>query len=69
MLVMSPSERQSNELVRKARGSLAMAGLGAKGDGQNRGSLVLPNGSRIIGLPSERGEGARVFERVAAGDR
>ena len=64
VLVVSPCERQSNELVRKARQFLANAGLRAKGDGQNRCSLVLPNGSRIIGLPSDEGK-VRGFSSVS----
>jgi len=64
VLVVSPCERQSNELVRKAHGLVSNAGVRAKGDGQNRCSLVLPNGSRIIGLPSDEGK-VRGFSSVS----
>ena len=64
MLVVSPCERQSKELVRKARRVCGERGAGAKGDGQNRCSLVLPNGSRIVGLPSDEGK-VRGFSSVS----
>jgi Terminase large subunit, T4likevirus-type, N-terminal len=51
VVVAGPSEKQSAELVWKARDFLRRLGIGRKGDGSNRISLVLPNGSRIIGLP------------------
>jgi Mrp family chromosome partitioning ATPase len=54
VLVASPSERQSAELVRKAAELLARAGIPAKGDGHNDVSLQLPNGSRIIGITGRR---------------
>ena len=50
-LVVSPSERQSGEFVRKARNFVLRLGLPAKGDGDNAISLAFPNGSRIVGLP------------------
>jgi hypothetical protein len=51
VLVASPSARQSNELVEKARAMLRMLGVRPRGDGGSRISAVLPNGSRIVGLP------------------
>lgn len=54
-VVVSPSARQSAEFVRKAAGFLRTLGIKARGDGDNEISLLLPNGSRIVGLPgSER---------------
>jgi hypothetical protein len=50
-VVVSPSARQSGELVRKAEGFLRRMGVKPKGDGTNEISIALPNGSRIIGLP------------------
>src|ERR1017187_5069105 len=50
-IVVSPSARQSGELVRKASGFASQMGVRAKGDGDNEISLEFPNGSRIIGLP------------------
>ena len=51
-LIISPSARQSGEFVRKAARFLGKLGILPKGDGDNEISLLLPNGSRIIGLPS-----------------
>jgi hypothetical protein len=50
-LVVSPSSRQSGEFLRKAEGFARKLGIRPKGDGDNAISLVLPNGSRIVGLP------------------
>ena len=51
-LVVSPSGRQSGEMVRKAAEFTSRLGIKPKGDGHNEISLALPNGSRIIGLPA-----------------
>jgi hypothetical protein len=51
VLVASPSGRQSGEFLRKAAGFLRGLGVRPRGDGDNEISLLLPNGSRIIGLP------------------
>jgi hypothetical protein len=51
VLVASPSERQSAEWMRKAGDMLARMGIARRGDGDNAVSLMLPNESRIIGLP------------------
>ena len=50
-VVVSPSERQSGEFVRKAAVFVRKLGLRARGDGDNSVSLLLPNGSRIVGFP------------------
>ena len=50
VLVASPSLRQSGEFLRKARKALIQAGIRPKGDGTNQCSLLLPNGSRIVGI-------------------
>ena len=50
-VVVSPSARQSGELVRKAEDFARLLGVKVKGDGQNEISIALPNGSRMIGLP------------------
>jgi hypothetical protein len=55
IVVASPSERQSAELVMKAAGMVEMLGIPARGDGSNKISLVFPNKSRIIGLPGSEG--------------
>ena len=51
VLVVSPSGRQSGELLRKAEGFAARLGVRRKGDGTNADSLAFPNGSRMVGLP------------------
>jgi hypothetical protein len=51
VLVASPSKRQSAEWMRKARGMAARMGIRPRGDGDNAVSLLLPNGSRLVGLP------------------
>ena len=51
ILAASPTERQSAEFVRKARNLAASAGERVRGDGYNKISLQLGNGSRIVGLP------------------
>ena len=59
ILVASPSERQSAEFLRKASRMVSKLGIRPRGDGDNAVSLLLPNGSRIVGLPgnetTERG--------------
>ncbi len=51
VLVASPTDRQSAEFLRKARQFVARLGVVPRGDGHNALSLLLPNGSRIVGLP------------------
>jgi len=51
ILVVSPSARQSGELLRKAEGFARKLGIRPKGDGDNEISLAFPNGSRMVGLP------------------
>ncbi len=64
VLVASPTDRQSGELVRKAADMLAMLGIRPRGDGDNGTSLLLPNGSRIVGLPGVEGT-VRGFSAVS----
>ena len=51
VLVASPTERQSAEFIRKCRALLLPLNPKLRGDGDNRRSLLLPNRSRIVGLP------------------
>jgi len=67
--VAGPTDRQSAEFLQKAEEFVPMLGIEPKGDGANSVSLKFPNGSRIIGLPGESGDGAGVFESIDADDR
>ena len=51
VVVASPGKRQSGEFIRKAREFLSRLGIKPRPDGFNEKSLLLPNGSRIVGLP------------------
>jgi hypothetical protein len=50
-LVVSPSARQSGEFLRKAEEFARRLKVKPKGDGDNDISMVLPNRSRLVGLP------------------
>jgi hypothetical protein len=63
VIVASPSLRQSGEFLRKARKAVSSLGYRLRGDGENKCSLLLPNGSRIVGLP-EREDTIRGFSQV-----
>jgi hypothetical protein len=52
VLVASPGDRQSGEWIRKAEGMLESLDIRPRSDGYNKLSLLLPNGSRIVGLPA-----------------
>ncbi len=68
-VVISPSARQSGEFVRKAAGFVRRLGIRPRGDGDNEISLLLPNGSRIVGLPGKEGTVRGIFGGIAAVDR
>lgn len=51
LLILSPSLRQSNEIFQKMARFSALLGARPQRDGANPISLVLPNDSRIVGLP------------------
>jgi hypothetical protein len=53
VLVVSPCERQSAEFIRKASTFVRALGIRPRGDGDNTVSLLLPNGSRLVGLPGK----------------
>lgn len=61
VLVASPSERQSGEFLRKAAGFVRRLGVPVRGQPI---SLVLPNASRIVGLPATEGT-VRGFSAVS----
>src|ERR1700677_2324187 len=51
VIAASPGERQSGEWLRKAEEMVERLDIRPRGDGYNKLSLLLPNGSRIVGLP------------------
>ncbi len=51
IVVASPGDRQSGEWMQRASDMLARLDMVPRGDGRNRISLMLPSGSRIVGLP------------------
>jgi hypothetical protein len=61
-LIVSPSGRQSGELLRKCESFAEVLGYAPKGDGVNEFSMLLPSGSRLVALPGSeaktRGFGA-----------
>ncbi len=63
-LVMSPTARQSAEFLRKAARFVRRMGVRPRGDGDNEISLLMPNGSRIVGLPGTEGT-VRGFSAVS----
>ena len=63
-MVASPTDRQSAEFLKKARDFVKVLGLRVRGDGHNRTSLQLPNGSRIVGLPGKESNIRGFFQAV-----
>ena len=53
VLVAGPAERQSGFVVNYVESFLPLLGIKKRGDGRNRLSVLLPNGSRVIGLPNK----------------
>jgi len=64
VLVASPSERQTGEFMRKTEEFLEALKLAIRGDGYNSLSFLLPNGSRIVGLPGKEAS-VRGFSAVS----
>jgi hypothetical protein len=51
VVLVSPTERQTGELFGKVSLALEAMGYVRRGDGRHGLSFVLPNGSRVIGVP------------------
>ena len=64
ILVVSPSERQSREFLRKTKRFVSRLKIPIRGDGDNQVSLQLPNGSRLVGIPGKE-ETVRGFSAVS----
>ena len=63
VVVGCPTARQSAEFLRKASEMLSGFQIAPRGDGIHEASLLLPNGSRIVGLPQNE-EGVRGLSGV-----
>ena len=63
-LVAGPTLWQSAKLLRKVLDLAQRLGLDARGDGINRHSVVLPNGSKIVAAPGNSPDGIRGFSGV-----
>jgi hypothetical protein len=55
LMVVSPSARQSGELIRKIAEFTRRIRIEPRGDGDNEMSILYPNGSRVVGLPGQDG--------------
>lgn len=64
VLILSPSERQSKELFRKCLVAYRSLGRPVPSEAENRLSLELENGSRVVSLPGTAGT-IRGFSNVA----
>ena len=67
-IVAGPTLRQSAELLKKLKDLALRMGIKSQGDGINRQSLVLPNGSRIVAVPGNSPDGIRGFSGVTMFD-
>lgn len=65
ILLVSPTERQSQELLRKALDVYRGLGHPVPADAENKLSLELSNGSRIIALPGAKEGNIRGFSAVS----
>ena len=63
-LVVTPGQRQSAEFMTKASAFLRELEIKKRGDGVNAVSILLPNESRIVGLPGNEAT-VRGFSRVS----
>jgi len=64
ILLLSPCLRQSGEFLRKAEEFVSLLGIKVRSDGNNRRSILFPNGSRIVGLPQNEAK-VRGFSKVS----
>jgi Terminase large subunit, T4likevirus-type, N-terminal len=55
VVAISPSGRQSAELLRKLTGFASLIGVEGRSDGDNQISFMLAGGSRFVGLPAAEG--------------
>lgn len=65
VVVAAPTERQTGEFLRKMHEHLYALDIKPRRDGYNRTSLLLPNGSRILGLPGRMHKNIRGFSALS----
>ena len=64
ILLLSPCLRPSGEFLLKAEEFVSRLGIKVRSDGNNRSSILFPNGSRIVGLPQNEAK-VRGFSKVS----
>lgn len=64
VVVLCPVLRQSAIFIGLVRRFVAKLGIRPRGDGENRPSILLSNGSRIVGLPGRSGDSIRGFSGI-----
>jgi phage FluMu gp28-like protein len=65
ILIASPTGRQSALFVHKVEQFVRKLGHRVRGDGDNQISVLLPNGSRIVGLPGTSEANIRGFSAAS----
>jgi hypothetical protein len=65
IIIAAPVGRQSGEFIQKAQDFVAHLGIRPRGDGRNPNSILLPNRSRLIGIPGSREANIRGFSAVS----
>lgn len=65
ILVASPSERQSRIFLRAAAQFVRKLDIRPRSDGDNAASILLPNNSRIVGIPGEMPGTVRGFSALS----
>ncbi len=64
VIVLCPVLRQSSIFVGIVKDFVRQLGMKVRGDGENRVSIRLPNGSRVIGLPGRSGDLIRGYTGI-----
>ena len=63
-IVLCPVLRQSAIFVGIVKSFVRRLGIKVRGDGENKVSVLLPNGSRVVGLPGRSGDNIRGFFNI-----
>jgi hypothetical protein len=64
VIVLCPVLRQSSIFVGIVKSFVRRLGIKVRGDGENQVSVLLPNGSRVVGLPGRSGDRIRGFHDI-----